>query len=160
MPQIDNLISSLDATSTLRSRVVWLVGMPGSGKTSMLYSVLDKHLNYQYININKLLCGKLLDEAPASRIFVGSTYLSDLLSPITNGAWLVDNIEILFSRELKVPVVDRLKMIAQQAPLIVAWPGRFENDRLIYGDRNHPDYQEYLLDSPVVVDLNNTKNQG
>jgi hypothetical protein len=160
MTKIESLIASIDGTSTLRSRIVWLVGLPGVGKTALLYNLVEKSPNYQHININKLLCEKLLGDAPDKRRFIGGIHLADILSPKANNVWLVDNIEVLFSSEIKLSIVDSLKAIAQQVPLVVAWPGRFENGRLIYGARNHSDYCEYLLDSPVVVDLNKTKNQG
>ena len=160
MPHIENLIASIDGTSTLRSRIVWLVGLSGTGKTSLLYRLMEMRSNYQHVNINKLLCEKLLDDAPDKRRFIGGTYLAEILRPKANDAWLVDNIEVLFSNELKLSIVDSLKALAQQAPLVVAWPGKYENGRLIYGARTHLDYYEYPLDSPVVVDLNNTKNQG
>ena len=73
---------------------------------------------------------------------------------------LIDNVEILFSRKLKIRVVDRLNSLAQQATLVVAWPGSIENGRLTYGARNHPDFAEYPIDSPLVLDLNTINSQG
>ena len=160
MSKIDNLIASIDSATSLRSRIVWLVGLPGTGKSAMLNQLKVKRTKYLYKNINKLLCEKLLDDAPDKWKFISGTYLADILSPKANDAWLVDNIEVLFSSELKLSIVDSLKTIALQVPLVVAWPGKYENGRLIYGARTHLDYYEYQLDSPVVVDLNNTKNQG
>jgi hypothetical protein len=156
MPHIENLIASIDGTSTLRGRIVWLVGLPGTGKTSLLYRLVGMRSNYQHININKVLCGNLLDDAPDKRRFISGEYLADILRPKANNVWLVDNIEVLFSNELKLSIVDSLKALAQQAPLVVSWPGKYENGRLIYGARYHLDYYEYPLDSPVVVDLNYT----
>jgi broad-specificity NMP kinase len=112
MPHIENLITSIDGTSTFRSCIVWLVGLPGTGKTSLLHRLMEKRSNYQHININKLPCEKLLDDAPDKRRFIGGTYLADILRPKANDAWLVDNIEVLFSNELK-SIVDSHTALGQ-----------------------------------------------
>ena len=84
------------------------------GETSLLYRLVEMRSNYQHINVNKLLCEKLLDDAPDKRRFIGGTYLADILRPKANDAWLVDNIEVLFSNELKLSIVDSLKALGQE----------------------------------------------
>lgn len=155
MPDLDRLMTTLAGIAQLRTQIAWLVGLPGSGKTDLLQRLAATQVGHKYVNLNAMLAARLVEEPPEQRMFSVSKQLADILRPRTKGAWLIDNIELLFSRELRLSVVDRLRSIAQQAPLVVAWPGESESSGLIYGARSHPDYREYSLDSAVVVDLNN-----
>jgi len=151
----------IDAASRLRTRLVWLVGMPGSGKSGALKAFAASHANCTYVNLNAELASRLAADSPDQRPFKVAQHLSSIFKArSTGGAWLVDNLEILFSPKLRVPVVDRLNSLAQQATLVVAWPGTIENGRLTYGARNHPDFAEYPLSFPLALDLNNTNSQG
>lgn len=150
----------ISAASRLRTRLVWLVGMPGSGKTNELKATIDNVPGCAYVNLNAALSSHLVGDSFDQRPFRVAQHMSAILAPRPSGAWLVDNIEILFSRALKIPVLDRLNALAQQATLVVAWPGKIESGRLIYGARSHSDFTEYPMDSPLVLDLNNIKTQG
>ncbi len=157
---LEKLQGMLSSASKLRNKIIWVVGNSNTGKTKLLKQLKDISQDFQYVNINKSLCGKLIDEASDNQKFIVGTCLSEMLDPNTTEVWILDNIEVLFAQKLKLSPVDTLKRIANQATLIVAWPGRFESNRLVYGDRNHSDYCEYPVDSSPVLDLNNTNNQG
>ncbi len=150
----------VDSASRLRTRLVWLVGLPGSGKTTSLKAFAESLPDCSYVNLNAALATCLAGDSSEQQPFRVGQHLSSILLPRPRGAWLVDSIEMLFSRHLKIAVVDRLHSLAQQATLVVAWPGSIENGRLTYGDRIHPDFAAYSIDSPLVLDLNNTNNQG
>ena len=154
------LADLIDSASRLRTRLVWLVGMPGSGKTNELKAIAAGQADCQYVNLNAALSSRLTADSPDQQPFRAGQHLGDILSPGSTGSWLIDNVEILFSRKLKVRVVDRLNSLAQQATVVVAWPGSIENGRLTYGARNHPDFAEYPIDSPLVLDLNTINSQG
>jgi hypothetical protein len=155
MSETNQLVDAIASARSLRTRLVWLVGSASTGKTSLLLKLADSHPEHSYVNLNAALAKSLADESPESRPFSIGNHLSTILAPRAQGAYLVDNIEILFARHLLLPVVDRLKNIAQQATLVVSWPGKIEANKLIYGARNHPDYGEFGLDTPLLVDLNN-----
>lgn len=156
MSELNLLVETIASARSLRTRLVWLVGSPSAGKTRLLLKSADSHPEHTYVNLNAALAKSLADESPESRPFSIGSHLSRILVPRTQGAYLVDNIEILFSRHLLLPVVDRLKNVAQQATLVVSWPGEVDATKLIYGERNHPDYGEFGLDTPLLIDLNNT----
>ncbi len=157
---LEVLLNALDATESLRTRVVWLVGQPGMGKTKLLQALANARPNCQYININRDLTTLLANQPAASRPFDAPTQLTNLLPARAAGAWLADNTELLLSRDLKLNFVERFRVIGQHAPLVVAWCGEYKNSKLIYGTSEHADYREFPLDSAVVVDLNNMNAQG
>jgi hypothetical protein len=154
------LVDLIDSASRLRTRLVWLVGMPGSGKTNELKAIAAGQPDCVYVNLNATLSSRLAGDSPDQQPFKVGQHLGSILSPRLMGSWLIDNVEILFSQKLKIRVVDQLNSLAQQATLVAAWPGSIENGRLTYGARNHPDFAEYPIDSPLVLDLNNTNSQG
>lgn len=160
MLNIKPLADLIGSASRLRTRLVWLVGMPGSGKTRDLKALAASQPDCVYVNLNATLSVCLTGDSPDQQPFKVGQHLGSILSPRQTGSWLIDNVEILFSRKLKVRVVDRLNSLAQQATLVVAWPGSIENGRLTYGARNHPDFAEYPIDSPLVLDLNTINSQG
>jgi hypothetical protein len=154
------LADLIDSASRLRTRLVWLVGMPGADKTRELKALAADQPDCEYVNLNATLANRLAGDLPDQQPFKVGQHLSSILPSRSTGSWLIDNIEILFSRKLKIRVVDRLNSLAQQATLVVAWPGSIENGRLTYGARNHPDFAEYPIDSPLVLDLNTINSQG
>ena len=156
MSELNQLADAIVSARSLRTPLVWLVGSASTGKTRLLLKLADSHPEHTYINLNVALAKSLADESPEVRPFSIGSHLSRILVPRTQGAYLVDNVEILFSRHLLLPVVDRLKNIAQQATLVVSWPGEVHASKLIYGARNHPDYGEFGLDTPLLIDLNST----
>lgn len=152
----NQLVDAIASARSLRSRLVWLVGSASTGKTRLLLQLAASYPEHSYVNLNAALAKSLADESSECHPYSIGSHLSTILVPRTQGAYLVDNIEILFSRHLLLPVVDRLKNIAQQATLVVSWPGHVDANKLVYGSRNHPDYGEFGLATPLLIDLNNT----
>lgn len=159
-PHLEKLQEMLSIASKLRNKIIWVVGNSCTGKTKLLKQLKELSEDFQYVNINKSLSEKLINEVCENQKFTVGAYLAEILDPITKEVCILDNIEILFAQKLRLSPVDALKKIAIQAKLVVAWPGTFENNMLIYGDRNHPDYCEYQIDSAPLLNLNNTNNQG
>lgn len=160
LSSLELLQNALDAVESLRTRIVWLVGRPGTGKTKLLQDLAGSRPSCEYVNVNRELAKVLMDRPPTSRPFDAPAQLSALFPTRPTGAWLADNIELALSRELQMAVVDRFKAIGQHASLVVAWCGEYKNNKLIYGTPEHADYREFTLDSAVVIDLNNINTQG
>ena len=157
---LEQLQNAFDATATLRTRVVWLVGRPATGKTKLLRDLARSRPDCEYINVSLELARVLVDRPRASRPFDAGSRLAAVLPPRASGAWLADNTELSLSRELRIAVVECFKSIGQRVPLVVAWSGEHRDNKLIYGTPEHPDYHEFALDSPLVVDLNNSNSPG
>ena len=160
LSNLELLQNALDATASLRARIVWLVGRPGTGKTTLLRALAHARPECEYINVNRELAKALIDRPTGSRPFDAPGRLSAVLPPRPSGAWLADNTELPLSRELQLAVVERFKAIGQHVSLVVAWCGDHRNNKLTNCSPEHADYREFPLDSAVVVDLNNSNIQG
>ena len=152
---LEQLQQALDSTQSMRTRIVWVVGRPGTGKTALLKKLVQSRPECEYLNVNRALAESLAARPPASRPFEAAACLSAALPPRARGAWVADNTELTLSRALQLSAVDRFKAIGQAVPLVVAWCGEYHNDRLIYGTPGHPGFREFALGAAVVVDLNN-----
>ena len=154
MSALEHLQRALDSTQSMRTRTVWVVGRPGSGKTKLLKELVQSRPDCEYVNVNRELAKALAARPSASRPFDAAACLSAVLPPRPAGAWMADNTELMLSRELQLAVVDRCKAIGQTVPLVVSWCGEIQHHTLIYGTPDHPDYREFALGAAVVVDLN------
>ena len=159
LSDLELLQNALDGTASLRTRIVWLVGRPGTGKTKLLHGLAQSRSDWEYINVNRELAKALQHLPSASRPFVAAGCLSAILPARTSGAWLADNTELALSRNLQLAVVERFKAIGQQVSLVVAWCGEYLDNKLIYGTPEHADYRVFPLEHAVVIDLNNSNNQ-
>lgn len=160
LSNLERLQNALTGIASLRTRIVWLVGRPGTGKTTLLRQLAQSRPDCEYINVNRELAKALLDSPAGARPFDAPGRLSEVLPPRASGAWLADNTELPLSHELQLAVVERFKAIGQHVPLVVAWCGDHRNNRLVYGTPEHVGYREFTLDSAVVVDLNYSNEQG
>ena len=147
---------ALDSTQSMRTRTVWVVGHPGSGKTRLLKELVQSRPDCEYVNVNRELAKALSRRLPASHPFDASACLSAVLPPRPAGAWVADNTELALSRDLRLAVVDRCKAIGQAVPLVFSWCGEHRDGTLLYGTPEHPDYREFALGAAVVVDLNHS----
>ena len=112
LSNLELLQDALDGIASLRTRVVWLVGRPGTGKTTLLRQLAQARPDCEYINVNRELAKALFDRPASARPFDAPGRLSEVLPSRASGAWLADNTELPLSRELQLAVVERFKAIA------------------------------------------------
>ena len=117
LSNLELLQNALDGTASLRTRTVWLVGRPGTGKTTLLRALAHARPECEYINVNRELAKALIDRPAGSRSFDAPGRLSAVLPPRPTGAWLADNTELPLSRELQlavqVPTCDACSILTQ-----------------------------------------------
>lgn len=95
--------------------------------------------NFSKINVNKTLSEGLL-EVPKSKypMHVSGLLLESLKD--TEEIYLLQHIDILFDPQLKTIPTQLFEQISKTYPLIVEWPGRFEDNKLVYAEFGHPEY--------------------
>lgn len=146
LARLDRLV---DEIAALHSKLILLVGRPGCGKTALL-SELANRRGVKVLNVGAAL-GKRLAALPLrQRTLQANVTMRELDDEYVSGdLLLLDNIELLFDRTLKLDPLDLLKRHAHARRVVAAWPGELHDDRLTYAEMGHPEYQDYGLDGLV-----------
>ena len=153
-PIHDKIKRSLQAAEGLYHRLVLLVGETGSGKTGILRDIANE-LGVDVININLALSTELLDLTVKQR----TLRLPGILDQITEKALsivVLDNLEILFDKDLKQDPLRLLQGISRNHTVVAAWNGAISGGKLTYAEVGHPEYRSYDLADLTVVDMHGT----
>ena len=146
---IDRLERFVEEIAALHSKLVLLIGAPGSGKTALL-QVLGKNRGATPLNIGSALGSRLAAIPQKQRPLQTNTILRELADQRAVGdLLLLDNIELLFDRTLQLDPLDLLKRHAHARRVVAVWPGELRDGRLIYAEMGHPEHQDYGLEGLV-----------
>jgi hypothetical protein len=142
---------SLDAARSLYNQIVLLVGGIESGKTSVLRA-LASECGTEVINVNLMLSSRLLELTPRQR----TRRMPEILGEIVETAQfpvLLDNIEILFEKELRLDPLRLLLGISRNHLMAASWNGTAADGKLIYAEPGHPEYRRYDSIDPLIVNM-------
>lgn len=145
---------SLQAAEGLYHRLVLLVGGTGSGKTSVLQNVASDY-GTSVININLALSHELLELTAKQR----SLRLPAILDQIADKAGkpvVLDNLEILFDKDLKQDPLRLLQGISRNRSIMASWNGISIGGRLLYAEAGHPEYRSYDMVDALIVSMDGT----
>jgi hypothetical protein len=146
---IDSLERLVDEIAALHSKLVLLVGAPGSGKTALL-QLLGKYRGAKSLNIGSALGSRLAAIPQRQRHLQTNTILRELADQYAVGdLLLLDNLELLFDRTLQLDPLDLLKRHAHARRVVAVWPGLLRDARLSYAEMGHPEHQDYGLEGTV-----------
>lgn len=153
-PIQDKIMRSLQVAEGLYHRLVLLVGQSGSGKTGILYGVADV-LGADVININLSLSAELLELTAKQRVL----RLPEILCLIVDKAEstvVLDNLEILFDKDLKQDPLRLLQGISRNRSVVASWNGTVSGSKLMYAETGHPEYRSYDLVDTLIVGMDGT----
>ena len=153
-PIHDKIKRSLRAAEGLYHRLVLLVGETGSGKTGVLREVAEM-FGSSVINVNLALSGELLELTAKQR----SLRLPDILNQVADQARspvVLDNIEILFDKDLKQDPLRLLQGISRNRSVVASWNGTMKSGRLFYAEAGHPEYRRYDSINALIVNMDGT----
>lgn len=145
----DKIKQSLQAAEGLYHRLVLLVSETGSGKTGVLRAIAE-NLDTDVININLALSAELLELTAKQRALRLPGILAQLVDK-TPSTVVLDNLEILFDKELKQDPLRLLQGISRNRSVVASWNGKTTGGKLLYAETGHPEYRSYdLLDTLFV----------
>jgi len=135
----------------LYHRLVLLVAPSRSGKTACLKELHEAN-EIPYVNVGLDLSRRMLPLIDRQRALQLPDLLEAVLSETDSAEVLVDNIEVLFSPELKQDPLRLLEYMARNRSLLAAWPGHIEGNRITYAAPGHPEYRRYEIKDFLVID--------
>ena len=150
---IEKLEYLVDDIASLNSKLVLVVGPPGSGKSGLL-SQLSERKDTPVLNVGAALGRQLLAIPSTRRHLQAAGLLKDLADETAcQGMLLLDNIELLFDRTLQLNPLDLLKRHAHVRRVIAVWPGKLRECRLSYAATGHPEHRDYGIDGLVPFEI-------
>lgn len=150
---LDHLNRLVDEIGALQSKLLLLVGRPDGGKTALLAGLAERR-GAKVLSVGSALGGWLAMLPSRQRVLKAPVILRELVDEHANGdLLLLDNIELLFDRSLKLDPLDLLKRHAHARRVVAVWPGDLRDGRLIYAEMGHPEYQDYGLDGLVPFEI-------
>lgn len=151
---IHKLHESIEAVPGLYHRLVLLVGEAGSGKSSVLRDFAEESRS-PVVNVNLALSEGLLELSTRQR----SLRLHSLLDMLVNQAQspvVLDNLEILFDKDLQQDPLRLLQSISRNRSVVASWNGIMSSGRLLYAETGHPEYRCYDSVDALIVGMDGT----
>lgn len=150
---LEKLAQLVDEVGALHSKLILLIGQPGSGKTALL-AELGNQRDMKVMKVGATLGSRLAAIPQRQRALQTNVILRELADEYANGdLLLLDNIELLFDQTLKLDPLDLLKRHAHSRRVVAIWPGELVDGRLTYAQMGHPEYQDYGLDGLVPFEI-------
>lgn len=151
---IDRLERVVEDISSVHSKLVLIIGKPGTGKSKLLEQLAGRNA-VPVLNVGAALGRELLSVPSPRRHLQAAELFRGLANKVdSRGLLLFDNIEVLFDRTLKLSPLDLLKRIAQSRRVVAVWPGSIRDKRLTYAEMGHPEHQDYAVDGLVPFIVN------
>ena len=157
-PIHDKIKRSLQAAEGLYHRLVLLVGKTGSGKTGVLRDVAEE-LGTSVINVNLALSSELLELTPTQRT-LRLFRIFNKIADSTQSPVALDNLEILFDKDLKQDPLRLLQGISRNRTVVASWNGTMNSGRLLYAETGHPEYRSYDSVDALIVGMDGTASIG
>ena len=156
MPNLvsSKVLESIVIAHELYHQLVLLVGLVGSGKTKALQDVAKKSSS-QVFNVNLSLSATLIELTAKQR----ALRLPGLLDQITSevqSPLLLDNLEILFDKDLRQDPLKLLQGLSRNRTVVASWNGSSKSGKLEYAVPGHPEYRCYETVDLLVVNIDGT----
>jgi len=135
----------------LYHRLVLLVGETGSGKTGVLREIAEGY-GTSVINVNLALSCELL-ELTAKQRSLRLPEILDLIADQPQAPVVLDNLEILFDKDLQQDPLRLLQHISRNRTVIASWNGTMNSGRLSYAENGHSEYRSYDSVDALIVTM-------
>ncbi|MBN2392490.1 MAG: BREX-3 system P-loop-containing protein BrxF [Anaerolineae bacterium] len=105
------------------------------------------------LTLGKALSAALLHEAPVRWGTATVRWLDDIVRQMMPGPLLVSRIDLLFDPDLHLDPLRLFCQVGRRMPLIVAWPGSYARDVLMYAVPEHAHYREWRRPDAIIVQV-------
>ncbi|MFN5156319.1 MAG: BREX-3 system P-loop-containing protein BrxF [Betaproteobacteria bacterium] len=151
---LDDLLRLVSDAGSLQSRLVLVLGGSYSSRSDLLAGAavhLDGQVLPLGIHFARLIATvprrqRPLQAGPLLRDVVDASFKS---GPVA----VLDRIEVLFDRSLRLDALDALKRLAHSRTVVAAWPGELRNGRLLYAPASHPEHCDHAVGGYLVHEI-------
>lgn len=144
--KLDRLVEDI---SGLHRKLILVIGPPRSGKSNLLGQLAERR-QARVLSVSAALGRGLLTVPGMRRHLQAADLLTELADEfVSQGLLLLDNLELLFDRTLRLSPLDLLRRHAHARRVVAVWPGELQDGRLSYATRGHPEHQDYGIDGLV-----------
>ena len=153
-PIHDKIKRAIQTAEGLYYRLVLLAGTTGTGKTGVLRDIAEE-FGSTVININLAISSELLELTAKQR----SLRLPDILDQVVSqfqSPVLLDNIEILFDKNLQQDPLRLLQGISRNRTIVASWNGAMHSGKLLYAEAGHPEYRSDDPGDTQIVEMDGT----
>ena len=130
-----------------------LIIVPVKNNYQIDFQQVAESINGQYINVNLELSKLLLELTQKQRLLKAERLLKQIIESTNSQVIFLEHLEILFDTSLQLDPLRCLQKLSRNYTIIAIWKGKIENNRLVYAEREHPEYKSYSLDGFLVVNL-------
>jgi hypothetical protein len=152
--ELDRINDAISHAAGMYCRLILLVGSSRSGKTGVLRELSAK-IGINIINVNLEMSKALLEvpvnrrENRVSRIF--NEIIRDTASAAPESPVLLDNLEVLFDKDLKQDPLVLLQGASRNYTIIASWNGTCAKGKLTFAISGHPEYRYYdKIDAQII----------
>jgi len=114
---------------------------------------LAQQLGIPLMRVSLALSEALLEYARARRPRVAASLFNQLVMAYEESIVGLHQIELLFLPELQLDPLRLLEQVSRYKTLVVAWPGKYEEGCLIYGEPGHPEYSCYTETEARIIEV-------
>ena len=97
------------------------------------------------ISMNVTIARRLADISPSMRSMRLESCFVSALSDLPEGL-VIRDIDVLFNPAYQVDVLALLVSAYRKHAFDLIWPGRFEDNELVYAEEGYPDYRAFDID--------------
>lgn len=146
----EKLEAAIREASGMYERLVLLVGHSGAGKTTHLQRLAEQDSG-TVLNVSQLLSQALLELPKRQRVLTAPRHFASLLPVNSERPAILDNVEIMFSADLKMDPLACLRQASRNCSIVASFPGSFSEGHLVYAEPGHPEYRRYAAGDLQVV---------
>lgn len=138
LPELQNKIL---AVNSCQEKLLLLVGMPGSGKSKVLRELAGDN-RFRVVDFQFLLTNELIETLPQDRQEEAPRLIGEQLEALDVEVIVLEGVEMLFRPVFCLDPLPLLRELSKNRCIVAAWPGRLEDDNIIYAGRNLGDAEK------------------
>ena len=146
---LEDVRTRIEKAAELYHRLVLVVGPTSSGKTRAIQH-LAEDLAIPIINLNLEASKHLLELTDRQRRLELPRILDEVVGK-AGPVVLLDNTELLFDMSLQNDPLRLLQKLSRSRTVVASWSGNLQDEHLIYGAPEHPEYRRYPVHDFIVL---------